>query len=170
MISWGILKYIVSGEVVMLFLLLFHNYTTKLVTFSWSISNYHNNSFHACTLYEEKSVWHVHMSFSSLCYNSGTCLVENHFVIVLRTMISWWIFICPGNKMEKCISHYLYLSKVVWQCHYILQMHSYHLLSCCLTYQQHEDGKHHTVHLVCPMKMETKSTTDSPAVVSCFTS
>ena len=31
--------------------------------------------------------------------------------------------------------------------------------------KQHVDGKQHTVHLVCPMKSETQSTTDSKGKV-----
>ena len=50
----------------------------------------------------------------------------------------------------------------------MLQLYGYYLLNCGLNYmyQQHEDGKHHTVHLVCPMKTETRSTTDSQATVN----
>lgn len=67
-----------------------------------------------------------------------------------------------------------YLSKIALQQHYSL----YKLLidnvqliftQCCLNYQQHEDGKHHTVHLVCPMKTEAKSKTDSQATVNYVT-
>ncbi|XP_029184433.1 homocysteine-responsive endoplasmic reticulum-resident ubiquitin-like domain member 2 protein isoform X2 [Acropora millepora] len=32
--------------------------------------------------------------------------------------------------------------------------------------REHEEGKHHTVHLVCPMKIETMSSSQSPAVSS----
>lgn len=114
--------------------------------------------------------------FSSLCY-SGTWLCENHFAIALsKLLVSCWIlkwfpYLPRKKKMSICIIwHYLYLPKVALQQYYLLQICSYYLLSCCLNCQQHEDGKHHTVHLVCPMKTETKSTTDSQATVSYVTS